>query len=288
MVDRGDHARVAGVVPKARDMKARMVLIVVSAAFALAASLILLRVGGAGDRFGIALQLMEQDRGDEAAVLLDDPLWRGVAEYQSGRYRRAAEAFSNAEDVMSLYNLGNAHAQLGAWDEASRAYQAALRLEPDHNDATFNLDLVTQAKELEEELAEAARKVRQSAETGAATDAINKKGETATEDPDGGSRRSVGDAEAGDDVSQSSGEASQPGRAAERDAAESATGATATLYDGDELSETKSDGTGNALILRQSTQEAEILLRHIKDDPARVLRARLRAAHRARQERTSQ
>ncbi len=269
-------------------MKARLVLIVVSAAFALAASMILLRLGGAGDRFGLALRLMAQNRGDEAAVLLEDPLWRGVAEYQSGRYRRAAEAFSGAEDVMSLYNLGNAHARLGAWDEARRAYQAALRLEPEHDDATFNLDLVTQAKELEEDLAEAARNVRQAAKTGAATDAINKKGKTATEDPDGGSRRSVGDAEAGDDVSQSSGEASQPGRAAERDAAESATGATATLYDSNEPSETKVDGTGNALILRESTQEAEILLRHIKDDPARVLRARLRAAHKAREEGNSQ
>ncbi len=105
----------------------------------------------------------------------------------------------------------------------------------------------------------------------------------ATEDPDGGSRRSVGDAAADDDDSQVSGEASRPGRAAERDAAETATGATATLRGGDDIQTAQVDGTGATTILRDSDQEAEILLRRIRDDPARVLRARLRAAHENRQ-----
>lgn len=263
-------------------MKARLVLIGAGAALALMIAALLPRLAG-GDRFSAALSLLADDRGREAALLFDDPIWRGAAEYRAGRYQRAAEAFGEAEDAMALYDLGNAQAKLGQWAEARQAYQAALRLTPDHEDALHNLELVEAAEALADQLAEADRNLRQ-ADTDTATDAIASKGETATEDPDGGSRRSVGDAEAAEDDSQSSGEASRPGRAAERDAAETATGATATLRGGNDAAATLVDGTGAATILRDSTQEAEILLRQIKDDPARVLRARLRAAHEIRRQ----
>ncbi len=261
-------------------MKARLILIGGGAALALMIAVLLPRLAG-GDRFSAALSLLADGRGREAALLFDDPIWRGAAEYRAGRYQRAAEAFGKTEDVMALYNLGNAQAKLGQWVEARQAYREALRLAPDHEDALFNLELVEAAKALADQLAQADRNQRQ-ADTDTATDAIASQGETASEDPDGGSRRSVGDAEATEDDSQFSGEASRPGRAAERDAGETATGATATLRGGDDAAATLVDGTGAATILRDSAQEAEILLRQIKDDPARVLRARLRAAHEIR------
>lgn len=262
-------------------MTARLVLIGVGGALALMIAIVLPKLGG-NDRFTAAQSLLADGRGDEAALLFDDPIWRGAAEYRAGRYRRAAEAFGEAEDAMALYNLGNAQAKLGLWAEARRAYQAALRLAPDHEDALHNLELVEAAEALADQLAEAERNARQ-ADTDTATDAISRQGETATEDPDGGSRRSVGEADAAEDASQVSGQASRPGRAAERDATESATGATATLRGGNDTAEARADGTGAATILRDSAQKAEILLRQIKDDPARVLRARLRAAHDIRQ-----
>ena len=39
-------------------------------------------------------------------------------------------------------------------------------------------------------------------------------------------------------------------------------------------------GAGRAAALRESRQEAELLLRRIKDNPVRVLAARLNAVHR--------
>ena len=267
-------------------MTARLVLIGIGGALALLIAALLPRLSG-GDRFTAAQSLLADGRGAEAALLFDDPIWRGAAEFRAGRYQRAAEAFGEAEDAMALYNLGNALAKLGLWAEAQRAYQAALRLDPDHEDALHNLELVEAAEELADQLAEADRLTRQ-ADTNSATDAISSEGETATEDPDGGSRRSVGEAKAADDASQTSGEASRPGRASERDAAETATGATATLRGGDDRAVALVDGTGAATILRDSGQEAEILLRQIRDDPARVLRARLRAAHEARRKGTDE
>lgn len=268
-------------------MIVRLVLIGVIGAVALLIAAILPRLGGGNDRFAAAQTLLADGRGDEAALLFDDPLWRGAAEYRAGRYRRAAEAFGETEDATALYNLGNAQAKLGLWAEARRAYQAALRLEPDHEDALHNLELVEAAEELADQIAQAERNVRQ-ADTNTATNSINSESEKATEDPDGGSRRSIGDATADEDDSQVSGVASRPGRAAERDAEETATGATATLRGGDDAASAQVDGTGAATILRDSGQEAEILLRQIKDDPARVLRARLRAAYEIRQKGTDE
>lgn len=269
-------------------MSLRWMLIGVGASLALAVAVLWPRAFAKEDRFAIALSLLAEGRGADAALLFDDPVWRGVAEYRAGRYARAAAAFGEAEDAMALYNLGNAQAQLGAWPEARRAYLAALRLEPDHDDALHNLDLVTAAEALEEDLAEAQRQMRQATGVDNAAEAINKKGETATEDPDGGSRRSVGDVDASEDASQWSGNARRTGRASERNATETATGATAVLRGGGADAEATADGTGAAIILRDSAQAAEILLRRIKDDPARVLRARLRAAHAARRERAEE
>jgi tetratricopeptide (TPR) repeat protein len=262
-------------------MTARLILIGIGGALAVMIAAVLPRLADT-DRFDAARSLLADGRAYEAALLFDDPLWRGAAEYRAGRYQRAGEAFGEAEDATAHYNRGNVLAKLGHWADARRAYQAALRLKPDHGDALHNLELVEAAETLADQLAEAERNVRQ-ADTDSATDAISKEGETATEDPDGGSRRSVGDATADEDDSQVSGEASRPGRAAERDATETATGATATLRGGSDAETAQIDGTGAATILRDSGQEAEILLRQIKDDPARVLRARLRAAHEIRQ-----
>ena len=53
---------------------------------------------------------------------------------------------------------------------------------------------------------------------------------------------------------------------------------------GDSVVAPLSDSSGSAQVQeRESAQAAEILLRHIHDDPEKVLRARLFTAHRNRQ-----
>ena len=269
-------------------MNMRLILIGVGVCITLAAAALLPRIGGGGDRFSVAQALLAEGRGDQAALLFDDPIWRGAAEYQAGDIgappRPSVRPKMPWRSTIWVMHRRN-------WAHGLRPVSPIWRFcDLSRNTMTplHNLDLVTAAQKLADELAEAARKVRQAGASDDATDAINKKGETATEDPDGGSRRSIGDVQAADDASQTSGEASRPGRAAERDAAESATGATATLFGGENRTETTADGTGAAMILRDSMQAAEILLRRIKDDPARVLRARLRAAHEARKEGATQ
>lgn len=72
-----------------------------------------------------------------AALLFDDPAWRGVAEYRSGRYQAAADAFTAAR--MRL-NLGNARARQGRYAAALEAYDGA-RVRGDAT-AAANFDLL--------------------------------------------------------------------------------------------------------------------------------------------------
>ena len=89
---------------------------------------------------------------DKAAALFVDPAWRGVALYRSGRYRMAAEAFREAGDPQSLYNLGNAYAQLAEYGEAIKAYDQALAADPSIEDARVNREIVRVLMEAQEKL----------------------------------------------------------------------------------------------------------------------------------------
>lgn len=103
--------------------------------------------------------------GQAVAQNPDSPLLRfnqGAAEYKSGDFNAAAEAFLKAlksDDVDlqqdNYYNLGNAHYRLGQqlkesncaetskhWEQAIQSYETAIQLNPADQDAVFNRDLV--------------------------------------------------------------------------------------------------------------------------------------------------
>jgi Ca-activated chloride channel family protein len=98
-----------------------------------------------------AARAMEEGNPADAAVLFDDQNWRAVARYQSGDYPGSAAEFAEFEDTGNLYNLGNALAQQGEFDSAIDAYEQVLESEPDNEDARYNLDLVKQIKDQQEQ-----------------------------------------------------------------------------------------------------------------------------------------
>jgi Ca-activated chloride channel family protein len=78
----------------------------------------------------------------KAANDFQHPGWRGAAYYRQGDYQAAANALNEGSDAESRYNLGNALARQGQFKEALAAYDAALKENPQHDDARFNKSLI--------------------------------------------------------------------------------------------------------------------------------------------------
>ena len=79
-----------------------------------------------------------------------------------------------------------------------------------------------------------------------------------------------------------SAETDQPGQAGKRDERKTGEGGPSASRDPGTPPPDVKGGAGATAILNASTQDAEILLRKIIDDPARVLQARLQAMHKQR------
>ncbi|OKY76440.1 MAG: hypothetical protein BM485_04180 [Desulfobulbaceae bacterium DB1] len=79
---------------------------------------------------------------ENAAALFQTPGWKGAAAYRAGRYEEARLAFSADATADGHYNRGNSLAGMGKYAEARDAYAQALQLDPHHEDARFNRDLV--------------------------------------------------------------------------------------------------------------------------------------------------
>jgi Ca-activated chloride channel family protein len=98
-----------------------------------------------------ARQQLESGNPEEAAALFEDPEWRAVARYRAEDYSGSAAEFAERGDTRSLYNLGNAMAMQGEFDSAIDAYEEVLELEPDNEDAAYNLELVKNLKDQQQQ-----------------------------------------------------------------------------------------------------------------------------------------
>ena len=101
-----------------------------------------------------AQRALEDGSPADAAALFEDTEWRGVARYRAGDYSGSAAEFADSGDTRNLYNLGNAMAQMGQYASAIDAYEQVLEMEPDNEDARYNLDFVKNLQEQQEQQAQ--------------------------------------------------------------------------------------------------------------------------------------
>lgn len=89
-----------------------------------------------------AAAALAQGDAKTAAGVARSPDWRGSASFRAGDYESAATDYAEVGDADGAYNQGNALAKLGKYEDAIAAYDRALKLSPDMDDAKANRSAV--------------------------------------------------------------------------------------------------------------------------------------------------
>ena len=218
-------------------------------------------------------------RGDyeTAQDLFEDPMWRGSAAYKAGDFEQATTSFLNNDTAQGHYNRGNALAQDGDLQGAIDAYDRALSLDPDMQDAIANRALVEQLKDQQQDQDQDQQNQQSQDQDQEQQDQEQQDQEQQNQDSSGQDQEQKNqDSQSQDQSQQDKEEKGKPDsekseqektadekalEQAEKDAEEAA--AEAAL---DELSDEE----------KQEQQDIEKMLRRIPDDPGGLLRAKFR------------
>ncbi|MGB5604785.1 MAG: VWA domain-containing protein [Gammaproteobacteria bacterium] len=92
-----------------------------------------------------AMQAFQSGDAEEAAALFTENDWKAAAHYRAGNFARSNELLDTPDSSSDYYNKGNILAKLGNYPDAIEAYDQALDIDPDNEDARFNRELVQQA-----------------------------------------------------------------------------------------------------------------------------------------------
>jgi len=87
-------------------------------------------------------EALQSEQAERAAELFDNPEWRGAALYRAGDFVNSAASLEGIDTAEGYYNRGNALAKAGRLEQGIESYERALKLNPDHQDARYNRDLL--------------------------------------------------------------------------------------------------------------------------------------------------
>jgi Ca-activated chloride channel family protein len=222
-----------------------------------------------------ARRALEEGHAEDAAALFEHPAWRGVAQYRAGQYRQSAAAFSDGEDVDSLYNLGNALARQGELAAAIDAYDRALAVQPDSEDAAYNRRLVQEL--LEKQQAASGERGEERSEQGESRSGAGESGSQASQP---GQENSSGEAgNAADEGALPRGDeetGEEDLQAMQRELEAAAREAQRQEAQGSEEELTDPAALAAARRAQEREQAMEQWLRRIPDDPGGLLRRKFR------------
>ena len=89
-----------------------------------------------------AMAALHKGEAKEAAQLFENTGWKGSAFYKGENFADAGNQFASINNADARYNLGNSLAKQGRFEESIEAYTQSLSIQPGHEDATFNRQLI--------------------------------------------------------------------------------------------------------------------------------------------------
>ena len=98
-----------------------------------------------------ALKLFNNKQYDLAFDKFKDGLWRGISLYKQDKHEEALKEFSKVKSDAAFYNMGVILTKMCQYEDALKAFNEALKLNPNNEDAQYNKkvldDLFEKAKE---------------------------------------------------------------------------------------------------------------------------------------------
>ncbi len=237
-----------------------------------------------------AQEIFEQGEESSAATLFEDPEWKSAAHYRTGNYQKSIEALEGIQTPDALYNKGNALAQLGQLPEAITAYDEALKLDPEHEDAAYNKEQIEEqlsqddqnqnkqkdgessensedSEDSEESGEQDSNKEEQEgedSESGEQEEEQNQEGEDQNSESEQENQQESDSSEKEDGESEQDTQQTEPHEKEEQDESDSEDNEVAKSGEQDELNETDEQ--------KESKLALEQWLRRIPDDPGGLLR----------------
>jgi Ca-activated chloride channel family protein len=225
-----------------------------------------------GNRNQQAQKQLEAGNAEEAIALFEDTEWRAVARYRAKDYAGSAAEFAERGDARNLYNLGNAMAYQGELDSAIDAYEQVLEMEPDNEDAAYNLELIKNLKNQQQQQQENQGDQQQGdgqegeGEPSESESQPGQEGSEGSSDSENQSAESDASQRGNEEMSDEDLEALQ--RELQRAAEEARTGDKPEQLSAAELAELRQQ--------QEQEQAMEQWLRRIPDDPGGLLRRKFR------------
>lgn len=93
-----------------------------------------------------ASEKLENNEPAEAAKTFSDKQWKAASYYKNKQYQETIDSLKDIDTADARYNAGNAYAKLGQADKAIEEFNKSIQLDPKHEDALYNKDVLEKQK----------------------------------------------------------------------------------------------------------------------------------------------